>query len=187
MSETKTLVLNFSDSTFDKIYAYYIDSEKHPLTTNQIETKNRWLSAYTIRCKGHSKSEVANRLIDQYNISRSQAYRYIQNAEKLFGKVEKTDRDGSLAVLRSYSHKLYRMALKSNDLEMMEKAIKLIGKYSELDAESEAMYNPEKFENTPLKFTISKTAENIISSKMGTGIVDFNKTQVEDTSFEEIE
>ena len=37
------------DSSFDKIYAYYKDSTKYPLTAKQTDLKDRWLSAFTLR------------------------------------------------------------------------------------------------------------------------------------------
>lgn len=174
------------DSSFDKIYAYYKDSTKYPLTPKQTELKDRWLAAFTLRQNFHSREQAANVLMEKYEISRAQAYRDLKNAERLFGNVMKADRDGSLAILLEYSHKFLLMAVKAKDLKAIGKALELMGKYAEVDKENAINFNPEKLENKPIKMSINKEVGNAILSHLLTGSLDFNNLTV-DTDFEEVE
>lgn len=174
------------DSSLDKIYAYYKDATKHPLTTKQTEVKDRWLAAFTLRQNFHSKEQAANVLIEKYSISRAQAYKDLKKSEQLFGKVMKADRDGSLAILLEYSHKYLLMAIKAKDLKSIGKALELMGKYSEVDKENAINFNPEKLENKPIKMVIDKQVSNALLQHLTSGSLDLNNFTV-DTDFEEIE
>ena len=179
-------IIKTGDSSFDKIYAYYRDATKYPLTENQTKLKDRWLAAFTLRQNFHSKEQAANVLMEKYDISRAQAYRDLKNAERLFGNVMKADRDGSLAILLEYSHKFLLMAVKAKDLKAIGKALELMGKYAEVDKEGAINFNPEKLENKPVKMSIGKEVSNAIVSHLLKGALDFNNLTI-DADFEQVE
>lgn len=185
MAKTKLPTIKTGDSSFDKIYAYYKDSTKYPLTPKQAELKDRWLAAFTLRQNFHSREQATNVLMEKYEISRAQAYRDLRNAERLFGNVMKADRDGSLAILLEYSHKYLLMAVKAKDLKAIGKALELMGKYAEVDKENAINFNPEKLENKPVKMAIQKEVGDAILKHLLTGTIDFNEIAI-DTDFEEI-
>ena len=175
------------DSSFDRIYAYYKDSTKYPLTEKQTELKDRWLAAFTLRQNFHSREQAANVLMEKYEISRAQAYRDLRNAERLFGNVMKADRDGSLAILSEYSHKYLLMAVKAKDLKAIGKALELMGKYAEIDKEHSINFNPDKLEDKQVKMSIDKAVSNAIVSHLDkTGVIDFNSLEIEDIEHEDI-
>lgn len=173
------------DSSFDKIYAYYKDATKFPLTPKQTEIKDRWLAAFALRQNFHSREQAANVLMEKFGVKRAQAYRDLKNAERLFGNVMKADRDGSLAILLEYSHKFLLMAVKAKDLKSMGKALELMGKYAQVDKDTDVNFNPEKLENKPVKMSIDKQVKNAILQHLNTGSLDFNTLTV-DADFEEI-
>lgn len=177
--------LKTGDSSFDKIYAYYKDSTKYPLTPKQTDLKDRWLAAFTLRQNFHSREQAANVLMEKYEISRAQAYRDLRNTERLFGNVMKADRDGSLAILLEYSHKFLLMAIKAKDLKSIGKALELMGKYAEVDKENGINFNPEKLENKPVRMLIHKGVKNALLSHLSTGVLNLNELTI-DTDFEEI-
>mgnify|MGYP000162120534 CR=1 FL=1 len=168
------------DSSFDKIYAYYKDSTKYPLTPKQTELKDRWLAAFTLRQNFHSREQAANVLMEKYEISRAQAYRDLKNAERLFGNVMKADRDGSLAILSEYSHKYLLMAVKAKDLKAQGKALELLGQAWEVDKLDNQLINPEKLTNPQIKLKFPSKLVDALVEKMTTGVADFNKLDVED-------
>lgn len=174
------------DSSFDKIYAYYKDASKYPLTAKQTELKDRWLAAFTLRQNFHSREQAANVLIEKYGISRAQAYRDLKNAERLFGNVMKADRDGSLAILLEYSHKYLLMAVKAKDLKAIGKALELMGKYAEVDKEHAINFNPEKLEDKRIKMSVDKPTQLALLKHLTQGGVDLNDLIV-DAEFEEVE
>jgi hypothetical protein len=178
-------IIKTGDSSFDKIYAYYRDPSKYPLTSKQTELKDRWLAAFALRQNFHSREQACNVLMEKYKISRAQAYRDLKNAERLFGNVMKADRDGTLAILYEYSHKYLLMAVKAKDLKAVGKAIELMGKYSDIDKENANNFNPEKLEDKPIKMSIPKEAVTAIVSQLATGALDFNELVV-DTDYEEV-
>lgn len=173
------------DSSFDRIYAYYKNPKRFPLTDKQNELKERWLAAFSLRQNWHSREQAANVLMEKYNISRAQAYRDLKTGERLFGNVMKADRDGSLAILLEYSHKYLLMAVKAKDLKAIGKALELMGKYSEVDKENSIHFNPEKLEDKPVRMSVPKEAVNAILAALDGGVLDFNNLTVEDVEFEE--
>ena len=186
MAKQHLPTIKTGDSTFDKLYAYYKDSTKYPLTPNQTEIKDRWLAAFALRQNFHSREQATNVLMEKYQISRAQAYRDLKNAERLFGNVMKADRDGTLSILSEYSHKYLIMAIKANDLKAIGTALTLMGKYSDIDNDHAINYNPEKLENKPVKMSIAKEVRNAIVSHLSAGVLDFNDLTI-DADFEEIE
>ena len=185
MAKQHLPTLQTGDSTFDKLYAYYKDSTKYPLTPNQTEIKDRWLAAFALRQNFHSREQATNVLMEKYEISRAQAYRDLRNAERLFGNVMKADRDGSLAILSEYAHKYLLMAIKAKDLKAIGTALTLMGKYSDIDNENAINYNPEKLENKPVKMSIAKEVKEAILIHLSSGVLDFNELTV-DAEFEDV-
>ncbi|WP_340074533.1 hypothetical protein [Leptobacterium sp. I13] len=179
-------IIKTGDSTFDKIYAYYKDPSKYPLTKKQTELKERWLAAFALRQNFHSREQASNVLMEKYDISRAQAYRDLKDAERLFGNIMKADRDGSLAILYEYSHKYLLMAVKAKDLKAIGKALELMGRYSEIDRETAINFNPEKLEDKPIKVSVPKEVSQAIVKALSKGTVDFNDFAI-DVEHEEVE
>ena len=186
MSFNHLTTIKTGDSSFDRIYAYYKDPKKYPLTEKQEEKKDRWLAAFTLRQNFHSREQAANVLMEKYDISRAQAYRDLRSAERLFGNVMKADRDGALAILYEYSHKYLLMAVKAKDLKAMGKALELMGKYAEIDKDQGINFNPEKLENKPDKISIPKEVAQAIATHLKAGVLDFNELAV-DVDFEDLD
>jgi len=174
------------DTSFDRLYAYYKDPAKYPLTDKQNELKDRWLAAFALRQNFHSREQAANVLMEKYELSRAQAYRDLKNAERLFGNVMKAEREGSLAILLEYSHRFLLMAVKAKDLKAIGKALELMGKYSEIDKDTTINFNPDKLDDKPIKMSIPREVSNAILAQLGSGVLDFNDLTV-DAEFEEIE
>mgnify|MGYP000162115730 CR=1 FL=1 len=186
MAKQHLPTIKTGDTTFDRIYAYYKDSTKYPLSEKQTEVKNRWLAAFTLRQNFHSREQAANVLMEKYGVKRAQAYRDLTNSERLFGNVMKADRNGSLAILLEYSHKYLLMAVKAKDLKAIGKALELMGKYAEVDKENSINFNPDKLEDKPIKMSVPKEAVQAIVQHLVTGSLDFNNLVVEDIPHEEV-
>jgi hypothetical protein len=169
------LLINTGDTSFDKIWAHYKDPSKYKLTEKQTQLKERWLAAFTLRQNFHSRQQAANIMMEKYDVSRAQAFIDLRNAERLFGNVMKADRQGSLAILREYAHKMYLMAVKAKDLKAIGKSLELLGKYSEIDKDNSLTFNPEKLENKQIKLVIKKSTEELIINHLTKGSLDFNK------------
>lgn len=168
------LLIRTGDTAFDKIYAYYINPDKYPLSVKHTELKQRWLAAFTLRQNFKSRQQASFILCEKFGIKRAQAFIDLRNAEKLFGNVMKSDRQGSLAILSEYSHKFYQMAMHKRDLLAVGKAIELMAKFAEIDKETNIHFNPDKLENNPIKLTINKEIQAMIVGQLMKGTLDFN-------------
>ena len=167
--------INTGDTSFDKIWAHFLDETKFPLTTKQEALKERWLAAWTLRLNFHSTEQAVAVHMEKYGVSRAQSFRDIRNAERLFGNLMKTDRAGKLAVWAEYCHKYYLMAIKGKDLKAMGKALELLGKAYEVDRVDSLTHNPAKLEDKPIKLSISKESAELLAATLSKGTADFNK------------
>jgi hypothetical protein len=179
--------INTGDTSFDKIWAHFIDENTYKLSKKQEILKERWLAAWTLRLNFHSTEQAVKVHMEKYNVSRAQAFRDINNAERLFGNISKTDRAGKMAIWSEYCHKYYLMAVKQKDLKSVGKALDLLGKAYEVDRNDSAMHNPEKLENPTIKLSISKSSKELLSLALSKGVVDFNRLHVEDAQLIEDE
>lgn len=181
-------LLKGRDTSFDKIYAFYLNPDKYKLTPKQEQIKERWLAAWTLRLKLKSPTKVAAILQENFahqNLSRAQAFRDVQNAEKLFGNVINADRVGRMAIHYEYALNAYKKALKAGDF----KAAKgfLTEMREALPFENAPQFNPEKLENKPVKFFVDKAVQIAIANQLANGVLDFNNLDFEDIPHEEID
>lgn len=179
--------LKSGDSTYDKIWEYFLSDTSVTLTSNQQQIKTRWLAAWTLRLNFHSTEQAVTVHMDKFGVSRAQTFRDLRNAEKLFGNLSRTNKDGKRAIWAEYCHKYYLMCVKQKDLQSMGKALDLLGKAYEIDRVDNVTHNPEKLENKPIKLTISKVTEELMSAALNTGVADFNKLTIEDAQIVEDE
>ena len=175
------------DTSFDKIFAYYLNPDKYTLTPKQEEIKERWLAAWTLRLKKKSPTKVAQILQETYkeqNLSRAQAFRDVQNAEKLYGNVINADRVGRMAIHYEYALEAYKKALKAGDYKAAKGFLSEMRE--SLPFEDNPQFNPEKLENKPVKFYVDKAVELAIAKQLQAGVLDFNNLEIEDISHEEV-
>lgn len=182
---------NLNDTTFDKIWAYYKNPGKIALTPKQEEIKERWLSIFSLRLNFHSRLQAINAYIEQWaqkgvEISLSQAYKDYTASERLFGDVHKADRQASLVVLAEYAHKNLLLAFKQKNSLAISAALTKLEKYLEIDRVDAINYNPAKLEDKPDKFVVPKTVLEAIAEHFDSGVIDFNKLEIEDVEVVEV-
>lgn len=186
MAINRLALVKTGDTTFDKIFAHYIDEKKYTLSKKQEEIKERWLAAWTLRITFHSTDQAINVYMNKYSVSRAQAFRDISRAERLFGSLSKTDKDGKRAIWSEYIHKYYLMAIKAKDLKSVGNALKLMERAYELDSEDNALVNFEKLLDKPIKLSVKKTVIEMVVATLDSGIVDLNNPVI-DVDYEEVE
>lgn len=181
MKVNRNSLIKSGDTTFDKIWAFFLDENKYPLKTQKlIDIKERWLIAWTLRAKERkSPTKAVNSLMKITGVNRAQAYRDIANAEKLFGNIVVADKEGKKAVLIEYIHKYLEMAFIKQDLDSIDKALKLLMRTYDIDKEDAAFVNFDKLEDKPIKLSVQKTTINIISKSLDDGVVDLNNPVIE--------
>ena len=129
-----------TDTTFDKIFAWYMDNTgKLKLTEKQELLKLRWEAAFALLCNYHSPQDCIPLLMDQFDIEQAQVYRDIRNATNLFGDVHGTNKQGVRHILYQYSMKIYQLASTVADFQEMNKAIANMIKITGVDKEDPAL------------------------------------------------
>lgn len=175
-----------SATTFDKIMASYIGNGEITLSDKNEAIKKRWISIWTNVLEFHSPAQAIKKHLEIHpGLSKAVAYRDLSNANKLFGNLLKTDKEGRKAVLYEYAFKNYQMAIKERDLQAMNKAWENMYKVSDLDKVEDIHYNPEKLVDKPDKFTLDPRIRDLFLKLSAEGSVDFNKLQADDVEYTE--
>ena len=136
IKQTNLLTQNqlIQDTTYDKILTWYIDETgKLKLTEKQEDLKSRWEAAYDLLCNYHSPQQATPLLMQQFGLSKAQAYRDVKNATNLFGDINETRKEGIRHILYEYAMKTFQMAAKSHDYAEMNRAIANMIKLKGLD------------------------------------------------------
>ena len=186
MPKDALVIVKTGDTTFDKIYAHFLDDQKYKLTPLQTQIKERLLAAWTLRLNFHSTEQAVKVFMDKYELSRAQAFRDMSRAERLFGSLAKSNRDGKRAVWAEYIHKYLQLSIKAKDLKSVGKAIDLLERAYELDKTESMLFNPEKLIDKEVKFSISKAALKIMDAMVAKGVVDFNNPPTIEVEHEDL-
>ena len=172
------LVLQESNTSLDKIRASYTDTTIKLSDKNET-IKKRWVSAHSLRLNWHSKEQTAIKQMELFGLSKAQAYRDVNNAEKLFGSVSKSNKDGLRVIHYEYAHKCFQMAVKNKDLNAQHKFLELMDRFGG-GTETDINFNPEKLENKQDKFSVPREVAEAIVQQLKTGSLDFNNLEIED-------
>lgn len=185
---SKNIPINISkgDTTFDVILAHHINPVKFPLTEKQEEIRKRWAEVFALRLNYFSRIQVANKLVEDKEISLAQAYIDIRNSEHLYGNVLKADKEGNRAILFEYAHKFYQRAIQQKDLKAQAKGLELMAEFGGINDMDNAEFNPEKLENKEIKIVLPKEMLAVLKGIVSKGVVDFNSLNVSDINFEEL-
>lgn len=174
-----------TDTHFEAILASYMD-DSITLTDFQKKMKERIKSAFTYMLNWRSRQQVAKLLIENFDISTATAYRDISMALRIYGDVNKADKEGMRFILIEYNHNLMQMAAKEKNLEVMGKCIDRSMKLVDFDKEDN-LVNLEKLANMDIEIKLSKSSEKALQGMMNQGVVDLNNFEIEDVEYEDAE
>jgi hypothetical protein len=183
--DKRQMMVKIGDSTFDKIQAYYIDPELYPLTDKVEEIRLRWVTVVQLLQKAYSKVKIANMLEKQYGISQAQAYIDIRNAENTFGNVMKTEKEAYRAMWLEWTKDYLKRARRDRDMKAEGKALDLLAKYGDLDADS-LDFNPEKLENVEIQINLPKGMHELFMKFINSGVVDLNDFNATEIDYEDV-
>lgn len=110
-------------------------SGKVVLSDKQHEIYVRIKTAWTLLVGGEARSEIENVLINTYEVSEAQAWRDIRDATRIFGEVQKADKEGMRHLILMKAEKAYRLAELNDDVKGMNEAIKNMVKITGLERE----------------------------------------------------
>lgn len=184
-SDKRPMMLKVGDTTFDKIQAFYIDPEKYPLTDKVEEIRLRWVTVINLLQKAYSKVKIANMLEKQYGISQAQAYIDIRNSENTFGNVMRTEKEAYKSMWLEWTKDYLKRARQKGDMKAEGKALDLLAKYGDLDADS-LDFNPEKLENVEIQINLPKGMHELFMKFISSGVVDLNDFNATEIDYEDV-
>ncbi len=125
------------DTTYDRIFAWYVNEDSVQLSETEIKQRDRWQKCWFILCNERTLEQTVNIIQRLYKdeISRATAYRDVKNATKLFGEVTKTSKESKRSILQQYCDRIYKIAMGAGDLEAANRAIANMIKLGGLDIE----------------------------------------------------
>lgn len=140
-----------ADSTFDRIRDYYLTDEAK-LSSHDEQVRRRWHSAFSkMLDEFESDIEIVKFLIEEFPISKRQAYRDIFNARALFGDVKRANKEATRLMVTEWARKLYKQAMGEIDFRGAGKALEIIVKANNLDKDDIDIPDPDKIQ-PPLMF-----------------------------------
>lgn len=163
------------NTTFDRIYKYYIEGSDFPLDEKDEKIRQRWETAWSLLLNYHSKEQAAPILMEKFEISRATVYRDIQNSLELFGDVTQSSKEGYRHILTEYSMKTFQLAAKAGDYDAMNKAINTIVKLQRLDQIDPEQIDPSELLQKEYKLNLHKDALDIIKGIASQGKVDLTR------------
>jgi hypothetical protein len=177
--------INFTDTSFDKIYAFYKNPDSSDLTPNQQKIQQKLAAAWTTMVAGENKTFTANMLQMSYGCSQAQSYRYVKKAEELFGNVLRANIAGQRAMLFEMAKQNHKESKERGEYKVAAMYFKEMREL--IGTEDLLNFNPEKLENKQDKFIVAKVVQDALSEHFKTGVIDMNNLVIEDIDFEEIE
>ncbi|MCC4228383.1 hypothetical protein [Zunongwangia profunda] len=186
------LKLSSSDTHFENILAYYLDTENpeevklKSLSEADQKLKNRWETAFTALLEFRSPEDAVKRLMTLFGVSKATAYRDVQRCEMLFGSFKRFDKEAWRYISIERKHKLYQLALKDKNIELAYKIDKEIDSLLGLK-DQDSPIDLEKIQAQDYDIIMSKKQERLIKQILSSGgAVNMNVPNTIDIDFEEI-
>jgi len=155
-----------SDSTFDRIRAYY-SSQEITLDKEDETIRLRWSMCFVqLHDEHNTDRDVTLFMVKHFGISEGQAYKDIRNCRRLFGDIRSYTKEAMRYHVSQWAIELYKMAKQKKDLRGMEKALERITKSYNLDKEDLSLPDPSKFQPPVQLLTINYNFINSPSFKM---------------------
>ncbi len=186
------LKLSSSDTHFENILAYYLDTDNpeevklKSLSKTDQELKKRWETAFTALLEFRSPEDAVKRLMTLFGVSKATAYRDVQRCEMLFGSFKRFDKEAWRYISIERKHKLYQLALKDKNIELAYKIDKEIDSLLGLK-DQDSPIDLEKIQAQDYDIIMSKKQERLIKQILSSGgAVNMNVPDTIDIDFEEI-
>jgi hypothetical protein len=122
-------------TTLERIRLSYKKDGDIILTPKEEEIKDRWFLIYTSLCQFKSSFEVIEMLQKDLGLSRAQAFRDLDNAQRLYGNVASSSKEGERRVFYEMGLTALRDAYKEKDWDAYAKIYAQLVKVKGFDKE----------------------------------------------------
>lgn len=118
-------------TTEDKIAAYFMKQiDKEQLSPKEQKIMKRWVQVYTIKISNFYSDfeavKIHHTLCEEQGdpIGGTTAFYDLQNAMKVFGNITTASKEAKRSIYEAWQTEVFRMAMKDNDIQGMNRAIK---------------------------------------------------------------
>lgn len=130
ITSTKVDELPQPEDKLDKYRDFLLG--RKALTAKQHEMLANYRKAFAWRCKGFSQQHVMQMLKQDASIDDAMAYRILQEATKLYGRVEDIDKEGTRRILIEHLYIAMSIAIKARDSNSINSTVEKIAKLSKI-------------------------------------------------------
>ncbi|PSR53908.1 hypothetical protein AHMF7605_10455 [Adhaeribacter arboris] len=137
------------DTRLDRLYYSFLDEEvEKSLSAKDREYLEQLEAAWSLLVQYHSFEQSVPLLKSRFQISRSTAYRVLNDCTRLFGDVTQTSKQGYRHILYEYSMRVFQLAATQNppELGQMNRAIKNMAMLKGLDQNDAGSFDAELLE-----------------------------------------
>jgi hypothetical protein len=177
--------LGKSDSTKDRIFAYYLDKDRIKLTAKEEEIRTRWSACFSLLCQYHSPQQAVNVLQQRFEISEAQAYRDVKNATELFGDVTSSDKQAYRHILFEFAMKIFQLAATKSDLSEMNKSLNTMVKIRGLDRDDPDLPDFSLLQNNIYNINLEQNQLTMLQNIIKSGVIDVDSIYGSDQTTKE--
>lgn len=184
---SNAVVLRKKITTLDKIRKYYLKGEESvSLTEKQDEIRVRIYKAWNLMINYHSKEQAMAVVMNEYNCSRAQAYRYVSDAMSVFGNPMANQKEAEKYLLNEELIRSQQRSIKNGDEAAYLKATALRIKLGNYDKDTTQTFDPEKLKAQTYVLKVHPSVLNTIKSHQDGGVLDFNNVDTEDVDYVDV-
>lgn len=184
---SNAVVVRKKVSTLDKIRRYYLKGEDSvTLTDKQNDIRIRMYKAWNLMINYHSKEQAMSVIVNEYDCSRAQAYRYVSDAMSVFGNPMANQKEAEKYLISEELIRSQQRSIKNGDEAAYLKAMALRIKLGSYDKDIAQSFDPEKLKAQTYVLKIHPTVLANIEKHEDGGSIDFNNVTAEDIDYLEV-
>lgn len=164
--------LGKSDSTKDKIFAFYLERDVVKLSPKEEEIRERWSACFSLLCQYHSPQQAVSVMQQRFGISEAQAYRDVKSAMELFGDVNASDKQAYRHILFEFAMKIFQLAATKSDLAEMNKSLNTMVKIRGLDREDPDIPDFSLLQNNVFNINLEQNQLAALQNIIKSGVIE---------------
>lgn len=161
-----------SESTKDKIFAFYLERDQVKLSPKEEEIRERWSACFSLLCQYHSPQQAVGVMQQRFGISEAQAYRDVKNAMELFGDVTASDKQAYRHILFEFAMKIFQLAATKSDLAEMNKSLNTMVKIRGLDREDPDIPDFSMLQNNTFNINLEQSQLAALQNIIKSGVIE---------------
>lgn len=126
------------ESSFDRIRMHYFSKDVIELDKRELELAERWENCWLLIGDFNTTTEIIAMMMEEFGLSRRQAYNDLRSAKLLFGDPEDQLTKAHRAISSEWTIKLLKKADEAGDLRSAEKLLLRYNRLHGLDKNTEA-------------------------------------------------